>query len=380
MPSLDLKLCAARRARFEAVAAQHRLDVLIVTDVRDMPYLIGHTYINHQPYPAAGIYAKNQGWLFAGPGAPPQVENVTTIGYEAALGGTSHPDWVIRLTAALLGQSQFIHGAGRIGYQSETMTHHMLSVIANGSGAAGSPDLIDVNIPLLEAQRVKDADELALMKKAIACNQAAYRAAEATIAPSVPEHYVLAAAANAALKEAGEHVYHNGEYHAGAPGGFATDEKMTTGQMLVIDAWTIYRNYWCDMSRAYRIDGKPTDTQVSLFNHIAQTHKQVSPMFKPGADGIEIYKAADTWLRQHPLLKEKGLTHHAGHGTGIRAHAMPDLNPTRGGTLQAGEVICFEPGAYLPGEAFYCRLENMYLINATGPATCLCDLPFNLTV
>lgn len=374
---LDPKLCVARRARFEAVAAQHRLDVLIVTDVRDVPYLTNHTYINHQPYPAAGIYAKGQGWLFAGPGAAPQIKGVKTVGYEAALGGTSHPDWMIRLTAALLSQSQFFRGAARIGYQSETMSHHMVSAIGN---AAGTPEFIDVNVPLLEAQRVKDADELALMKKAVACNQAAYRAAEATLAAGVPEHFVLAAAANAALKEAGEHVYHNGEYHAGAPGGFATDAKMTKGQMLVIDAWTIYRNYWCDMSRAYSVDGKPSDTQVSLFNHIAQTHKQVSPMFKPGVDGIEVFKAADAWLRQHPLLKEKGLIHHAGHGTGIRAHAMPDLNPTRGGILQAGEVICFEPGAYLAGESFYCRLENMYLINASGPATCLCDLPFNLIV
>ncbi len=371
---LDQALCAARRARFEAVAAQQSLDVLIISDARDIPYLTGHTYINHQPYPVAGIFTTGSGWLFAGPGAAAQMPFAATVGYEAALGGTSHPDWIIRLADAIKSKVSFA-SAKRIGYQSESITFHLLNEIAK---AAGSPQLIDMNLPLLDAQRVKDADELAIIKKSIACNQAAYRAAEATMAPGVPEHHVLAAAAHAALQEAGEHAYHNGEYHAGAPGGFATDARLTTGQMLVIDAWTIYRNYWCDMSRAYSVDGKPTDTQTSLFNHIAQTHKQVTPLFTVGTDGIDIFKAADAWLRQHPLLKETGLIHHAGHGTGIRAHAMPDLNPTRGGKLRAGEVICFEPGAYLPKESFYCRLENMYLINPSGPPTCLSNHPFNL--
>ena len=46
---------------------------------------------------------------------------------------------------------------------------------------------------------------------------------------------------------------------------------------------------------------------------------------------------------------------------------MPDVNTTRGGIFQVGNVVSIEPGSYIPEARAGVRLENMYLITESGP-------------
>ncbi|HIG18909.1 MAG TPA: M24 family metallopeptidase, partial [Candidatus Handelsmanbacteria bacterium] len=52
----------------------------------------------------------------------------------------------------------------------------------------------------------------------------------------------------------------------------------------------------------------------------------------------------DAYIREHPALANAGLGHHGGHTIGLRAHQMPDVNATRGGIFQVGNVVSIEPG------------------------------------
>ena len=87
-------------------------------------------------------------------------------------------------------------------------------------------------------------------------------------------------------------------------------------------------------------------------------------MFKPGMRGTEICRALDAHLREHPLLRDTGLAHHAGHGTGLRAHMDPDLNPDREGVLREGVRRYDEltkracGGSDAPGTTDRCRTET----------------------
>jgi Xaa-Pro dipeptidase len=94
--------------------------------------------------------------------------------------------------------------------------------------------------------------------------------------------------------------------------------------------------------------------------------RETPGLLKPGVDGQEIYKALDEMIRQHPCLAAQGLIHHGGHAIGLRSHEMPDVNLDRGGVLQAGNIICIEPGGYFAEARFGVRLENMYLITENG--------------
>lgn len=93
--------------------------------------------------------------------------------------------------------------------------------------------------------------------------------------------------------------------------------------------------------------------------------------------GTEVWKWVDARLREHPVLRERGLVHHAGHGVGLRAHEGPDLNRDRGAELIPGDVVSVEPGAYGEDLRPGFRLENMFLITETG-CELLSDYPLSL--
>jgi Xaa-Pro aminopeptidase len=57
---------------------------------------------------------------------------------------------------------------------------------------------------------------------------------------------------------------------------------------------------------------------------------------------------------------------HLGHGIGLSVHEPPHLNPSWDDTLEEGDVIAVEPALYDPALACGLRIENDYLVTATG--------------
>ena len=57
---------------------------------------------------------------------------------------------------------------------------------------------------------------------------------------------------------------------------------------------------------------------------------------------------------------------HLGHGIGLFPHEAPHLNPSWDDVLAEGEVIAVEPALYDPALRSGLRLENDYLVTATG--------------
>ena len=94
-------------------------------------------------------------------------------------------------------------------------------------------------------------------------------------------------------------------------------------------------------------------------------------------NGTAIWTWVDGRIREHPHLREIGLTHHGGHGVGLRAHEGPDLNRDRDDILRPGDVVSVEPGAYTPELRAGIRLENTFLITETG-CELLSEYPLSL--
>jgi Xaa-Pro aminopeptidase len=254
--------------------------------------------------------------------------------------------------------------ARRVGYQREFMPKMLADHIDRGLG--GSVLWIDVDEVLQQMQQIKDDDEIELLRKAVQIDLAAYEAAQKVIAPGVNELEVLGAAQQAAHLAAGEKVFHDGDYQCGQPGGFARDRRIEAGELYIIDAWVIYRGYWADLCRTFAV-GEPTELQASIYQHLSAFHDGIGAYLQPGKDSRDCAKAMDAHIREHPALADVGLGHHGGHTIGLRAHQMPDVNATRGGIFQVGNVVCIEPGSYVPEARAGVRLENMYLITESGP-------------
>ena len=359
--------CRGRQQRLWQALSENGIDAAVITDPAEIYYFSGYL-LSTMPNPLRGcLWIDQRGaWLIAPmkttppTGAAPSVDDLLL--YEAIHLGTSNSDWtrqISQLAAAKLGGGS----VRRIGWQAETLP----SLLGETVQAAVSPDeWIAIDDLIAAMQQRKDPDELALIRRSIEIDLAAYRAIEQVIQPGVRELDVLLVGQRAALREAGEEVWHGGDYRCGAGGGTARNRPIEAGELYIVDAWTHYHGYWSDLSRTYIVGDEISPLQQSVFDHLKAIHDQIPSILKPGVDGIDVWRQVDAMIREHPTLADTGLTHHAGHNLGLRAHEMPDLNPDRGGTLAVGNVVTLEPGAYLDELRNGFRLENMYLITETG--------------
>jgi Xaa-Pro dipeptidase len=358
--------CRARQDRLRRRLSEARIDAIALVHPLEIYYFTGVLLPEQFPAQPALLWVEAEGdtWLAAHSDAgEPLVDECYT--YVSSLGGTVNSYMRTQLSELVSERMQARKAkATRVGYQREFMPKLLADHVEKGLGSA--PEWIALDELLHQMQELKDADEIALIRQAIAIDLAAYTAAQRAIAPGVSELEVLAAAQKAAHLAAGEKVFHDGDYQCGQPGGPARDRKIEDGELYIIDAWVIYRGYWSDLCRTFAV-GEPSELQQSVYEHLRAFHDRIGDYLQPGKDSRECAKAMDAYIREHPALKEVGLGHHGGHTIGMRAHQMPDVNITRGGIFQVGHVVSIEPGSYIPELRAGVRLENMYLITESGP-------------
>lgn len=353
--------CRQRQQRLTEYLGANSLDAALITHRLEIYYFTG-LLLPELPAPYPGclwIGADGASWLAAHTAEGEALVDAR-LDYPWQVGYTLSPDMGEQLARLVKGHVKA--GAYRLGMQAEFMPQRLAGAV---EAAAGQVAWTALDPVLYGFQERKDADEIELIRAAVQTDLAAYDAARAAIAPGANELAVLAAAQRGAHLHAGEKVFHDGDYACGEMGGFARDRVIESGQLYVIDAWTVRQGYWADLCRTFSV-GEPTDLQQSIYDHIKAFHRQVPQYLQPGRDGSECFEAMDAHIRQHAALADVGLVHHAGHNVGLRAHQMPDLNRDRGGRLQVGNVVSVEPGAYIPAANAGVRLENMYLITETG--------------
>lgn len=363
--------CLDRQHRFRERLAAENIDAAVLTDYRDVYYFTGMLSAQFPIF----LFLETGGgcWLAANTDDGVScVDDCTT--YEWNKLGTMNPNILDGMNEVVVKR---IQGAGtikRLGWQAEAMPHLLKQTVDSGL----QPDeWVAVDNLLRKMQSLKDPDEVALIRKSIQADLAAYTAVQKAISPGENELAVLAAGQRGAMIGAGEKVFHDGDYQCGVFNGPARNRNIEQGEIYIVDAWTCYRGYWSDLSRAFVVGGTPTDLQQSVYDHIASVQREVPALLKPGTDGTDVWRALDAQIREHPTLADTGLVHHGGHAIGLRAHEMPDLNRDRGGTFEVGNVVSVEPGGYADALNYGVRIENMYLITESG-AENLSEYPMEL--
>ncbi len=375
MPVLSKEGCLTRQHRMRERMQELQIDAVFISDLRDIYYFTG--LLLHLWPACLMLGLDGSSWLAAYAGDETACDTGCVgdcVTYESHLHGTYNPDNMLRLSKAVTRCLDRMRPVHRVGWQVESMPMQIAATVEHVTGVR---EWAAVDEVLAELQARKDPDEVEMIRASILADLAAYTAAQAAIKSGVSELEVLAAGQGAAMLAAGEGVYHNGDYRSGALGGPARNRAIERGELFIVDAQTVYRGYWCDLSRTYVVGGEPTELQQSIHDHIASIQRDVVGMLKPGVQGTQLWRALDERLREHPALSAQGLTHHAGHGVGLRAHEAPDLNRDREGVLAPGNVVSVEPGGYIEAVRAGVRLENMYLITETG-AQIISDYPMNL--
>lgn len=367
--------CLERQAKFRKSLAANKIDAALITDKRDVYYFTGKLFTGPFDTPAMLYIATAGGAWLVGPAAEGGYGVDDTLGYEVAKGGTTNLDWTVLALEQAGKKIPSISGVKRIGYEPETMPHLWWAAF---NKALSPKEWVSVEPIIIQQQRRKEPDELALFKEAIRIDLAVYDALQEGLRPGMTELEAQALSYAAAVRAAGEKVFHDGDYRSAELGGPARNRPIEAGEMYVIDSWIIYRGHWADLCRTFSVGNKPTDEQQSVYDHIARAHEVITPMLKPGARGTIIWKTLEDYIRQHPLLKDNTLAHHAGHGLGMRVHLVPDLNRDREGIIEEGDMLCFEPGVYDAKRRIHVRLENTYLVKGDGVEN-LSPYPFRLS-
>jgi len=227
--------------------------------------------------------------------------------------------------------------------------------------------------PVVDSLRlVKDADELARMRKAIDISVLGHVAAMQAARPGGWE-YEIEAAVEAEFRR-------NGADRVGYPSIVGSGPNSTTlhydvnrrqtrdGDLIVVDAGAEWGQYTADVTRTFPVNGKFTPRQKAIYDLVLSTQQAAFDSTRPGATIAQLGRIARDYMRAHSgTLCGAGtcdayFIHGLSHWLGMDVHDVGDYSTP----LKPGMVFTIEPGIYLAEEGLGVRIEDDVLVTATG--------------
>jgi len=238
----------------------------------------------------------------------------------------------------------------------------------------------DVTGPIAELRVVKDAGEIALLKKASDASIEAQRVMMKSVRPGVTER-AIAGKMTAAWFEAG---CERPSYAPIVGSGINSTtlhysentRTMEDGDLLLVDAACEYSMYASDITRTVPVNGHFTPRQREIYNIVLGAQQAAIDAFvadkskindRDRRDPHSLDNAAYNYINTHgKSLDGKPLgqywLHGLGHMVGIDVHDPAEYPAV----LKPGMVFTIEPGVYIPEEKIGVRLECVFLVGADG--------------
>src|SRR5258706_4338972 len=216
--------------------------------------------------------------------------------------------------------------------------------------------------PLLASLRtVKDAGELALMKKAAEASMASHRAAMRAMKPGMNEREIAALLNYEQGKRGCERPAYSPIVGSGLNGTvlhYSDDSgPINAGDLVVIDAAGEYSMYADDITRTLPASGKFTARQREIYDIVLGAQQAAMAAFQSGKSTMARRgeNALDAVAREYIKTHGKDLhggsldqyfIHGLGHYVGLFVHDDNDYAVPLG----PGMVFTIEPGIYIPEE------------------------------
>jgi len=236
------------------------------------------------------------------------------------------------------------------------------------SGVAAPQQLHDVRAPLDDMRLVKDAQELAVMRKAAAISAGAHRRAMQATRPGRNEYEIEAEL----LYEFRRNGAQFPAYWPIVAGGanscvlhyVSNDAPLADGALLLIDAGCELDGYAADITRTFPINGRYSGAQCEVYELVLAAQRAAMDKVRAGNAWNEPHDAAVRVLAQGMLdLKllagsldavleketyKRFYMHRTGHWLGMDVHDAGEYK--RAGQWRAlapGMTLTVEPGLYL---------------------------------
>jgi Xaa-Pro aminopeptidase len=204
---------------------------------------------------------------------------------------------------------------------------------------------------LVESLReVKDKQEIAELRQAIAVAERAFAAIRPTLRPADTERQI-ANDLDWQMRDLGakgssfETIVAVGA-RAALPHARPTDIAVGENELILIDWGAHGRLYRSDLTRVL------TTARISpklkrVYGVVLQAQSAAIAAIRPGVKGSEVDAVARNVIKDAGFGRRFG--HSLGHGIGLDIHEGPRLAKTNPKPLKAGMVVTVEPGIYVPG-------------------------------
>lgn len=229
-------------------------------------------------------------------------------------------------------------------------------------------------------RRRKSPLEVELLRCAVGCAREALLAAAAACAPGVTEQEVCAAGTAAALRAGADSVrylrVHSGPWSAW-PTRWpqATDRRLVQGDLVLLDAIGACEGYQFDVGRTTLVGFDQLPWQRELLEATQRALARALGAIRPGARVGDVVAAA------LGAYEEAGLGSYAspflGHGIGLETVEAPYLRAGSQERLEAGMVLCVEPGVYVPDRGGVC-VEEVVVVQQDGCEVLSSQIPRRL--
>lgn len=228
---------------------------------------------------------------------------------------------------------------------------------------------------------VKDAGELALLRKAAEASVEAHKAAMHAAKPGMTENELSALMQYEFEKRGCEMPAYAPIVGSGANSTVlhysSNGGTLRPGDLVVLDVAGEYSMYAADITRTLPVSGKFTARQREIYDIVLAAQQEAVDAFQVGVSTLKsgdhsLYRVAREYIDSHGKdLHGNRLgqyfIHGLGHYLGLDVH---DVGST-GAPLMPGMVFTLEPGIYIPEENLGVRIEDDYLVGADGKLVCL---------
>jgi len=196
----------------------------------------------------------------------------------------------------------------------------------------------------------KDAQELAVMRRAAALADKVMSKALKLLKPGVRELEIAAEIEYqmrllGASGPAFETIVAFGERSA-FPHARPTDKRLKKNELVVLDMGAILAHYCSDITRTVVV-GKASPKVRAWHKAVQEARTAAVAAVRAGVTCGEVDAAARQVLAGHRL--DRYFTHSTGHGLGIEVHEDPRVAKGQKQKLEPGNVVTIEPGVYVPG-------------------------------
>jgi len=273
------------------------------------------------------------------------------------------------------------------------------------SGITAPSSIVDVNVLLDEMRLFKDADEIAIMKRAGIISAEAHCRAMRLSRPGLREYHLEAELLHEFRNNGSQYPAYGSIVATGANACVlhyrAGDAELKDGDLVLIDAGCELDSYASDITRTFPANGKFSGPQKELYEIVLAAQDAAIADTRPGKRFMDGHDAAVRVLAQGMLdtgLLDKNKVgslddviakgdyrqfymHRTGHWLGMDVHDVGEYRdpatadgdkPWR--TLQPGMVLTVEPGIYVrPGEGvpekywnIGIRIEDDAHVTSTG--------------